>query len=63
MIYRYTERVDNIRKDKVKQGYNESEMYDTNLTLLTFENAATRLKDAATRLSFKLFFPCPNQLR
>ena len=34
MIYELTERVDRIKKDKVKQDYNECEMYDTNLTML-----------------------------
>ena len=52
-------------KTRKKQDKNESEIYDTIISscCCKFENAATRLKDATTRLSYKFLFQCPNQSR
>ena len=63
MIYKHTERVDSIIKDKVKT---KIKMKVKGMILISpcccmFENAATRLKDAVTRLSDKP--QCPNQSR
>ena len=62
MIYRHTEGGDSIRE---RQGRNKIKLKVKRMILIspccsTFENAATRFKDAATCLSYKLFLQCPN---
>ena len=66
MIYRYTERVDSKRQDRNKIKMKVKCMIPVSPCCHTFENVATRLKDAgahlnlaATRLGYKLLFQSP----
>ena len=60
MIYKHTERVDNIRKDKVEKDYNESEMWDTDLTmLLDIWKCADRYEKCDNMFQPKTLVPMP----